>query len=85
MVSLELETMNGVIGRKVEIEMFLPIEGSDKHNKGRNNCTVGWCGNGYPKECVCGGLLHAYFGGEDNTGYWLNIKCDKCKEGHDEK
>ena len=82
-MSLELETIKGVEHREVKIDMFLPLEGSDNHSLGHANCRVGWCGNGYPQECICGGFFHAYFVGEDNICYWLKYICDKCKEERD--
>jgi len=48
LVSLELKTIEGNAHREVKIDIFLPLEGSDKHVLGHANCKVGWCGNGYP-------------------------------------
>lgn len=51
------------------------------HVIGNKKCNEGWCNKGshYPKQCVCGGLIHADFGDENRDGdYWLYTKCDKC-------
>lgn len=54
-------------------------EGVYKHLIGNRACEEGWCGNGHPKICDCGGLVHADFGDENADGdYWLHTKCDKC-------
>lgn len=56
-------------------------EGIYTHEIGNGACEEGWCGggSGYPKPCICGGLIHADFGDEDiNCNYWLHKKCDRC-------
>ena len=56
-----------------------------EHEIGNPDCEKGWCGNGYPKKCDCGGLIHADFGDEDSDcNYWLYTKCDKCGESDPE-
>jgi hypothetical protein len=53
----------------------------DEHIVGDIDCGVGWCDTfGFPKQCACGGVIHASFGDEDWDGYWLYKKCDKCGE-----
>ena len=62
-------------------------EGLYQHEIGNSNCSVGWCtsGDGFPKRCKCGGLIHADFGDEDSDcDYWLYKKCDKCGEDYEE-
>jgi len=52
-----------------------------QHRIGDENCREGWCGGkGYPKQCDCGGLIHAEFGDESVDSYWLQTVCDKCGE-----
>ena len=47
------------------------------HVKGDKDCDGCWAG--YPKECECGGLVHAEFGDENFDGdYWLIYLCDRC-------
>ena len=54
------------------------IDGNE-HQVGKKDCEDCW-GN-YPKDCECGGLIHAAFGDENSDGdYWLYTKCDKCGE-----
>ena len=54
------------------------------HDVGDNECPECW--DGFPRECQCGGLVHASFGDEDYEGdYWLYYKCDKCGDGFDMK
>lgn len=52
------------------------------HDRGNAQCTACW--TDYPKPCECGGLVHAVFGDEwytdDDSGYWLSTKCDRCGE-----
>ncbi len=49
------------------------------HIIGDKKC--GECWSGYPRECECGGLIHASFGDENyDCDYWLYTKCDKCGE-----
>ncbi len=52
------------------------------HIIGDKECNKGWCSiDSYPKQCKCGGLIHADFGDENWDGdYWLYTKCDKCGE-----
>lgn len=61
-------------------------DSDDKHIVGDEECCVGWCGNsqGYPKRCVCGGLIHANFGDENWDDYWLYEMCDRCGEDYEE-
>ena len=59
-------------------------DGLYAHRVGNRQCNEGWCNGGdeYPKPCKCGGLIHADFGDEDEDGgYWLYVKCDKCGQG----
>lgn len=50
-----------------------------EHEVGDDVCTVGWCGNGFPITCECGGLIHADFGDENmDCEYWLYTLCDRC-------
>jgi len=50
-----------------------------EHIVGNKQCEKGWCGNhGYPKPCLCGGLIHADFGDDTDDGFWLHTMCDKC-------
>lgn len=55
-------------------------EGKFEHKAGDKECSMGWCNVvGWPKECQCGGLIHAEFGDEDmDCNYFLYTKCDKC-------
>lgn len=56
-------------------------EGMYAHKIGDINCREGWCGpgDGFPKPCKCGGLIHADFGDEDmDCNYWLYERCDRC-------
>ena len=56
-------------------------EGMYAHKIGDINCREGWChsGEGFPKPCKCGGLIHADFGDEDmDCNYWLYKRCDRC-------
>jgi len=56
-------------------------EGVYQHEIGDSDCCEGWCGGGfsYPRQCECGGLIHADFGDENSDcDYWLYTKCDKC-------
>lgn len=58
-------------------------EGLYQHEIGDEACCEGWCAGrsgAYPKPCACGGLIHADFGDENEDGYWLYTKCDKCGE-----
>ena len=58
------------------------IDGDD-HRIGDDGCQECWCG--YPKKCVCGGLVHAAFGDENSDGdYWLYKKCDQCGGDYEE-
>jgi hypothetical protein len=53
----------------------------EEHKIGDVNCKIGWCdkqSTGYPKECKCGGLIHATFLDESYDGYELSKACDKC-------
>jgi hypothetical protein len=51
----------------------------DEHDVGDREC--GQCWGGYPKDCPCGGLIHASFGDENSDGdYWLATRCDRCGE-----
>jgi hypothetical protein len=65
-----------------DIETFaVGWEAVYEHRVGDAKCREGWCGNGYPKPCECGGLIHADFGDEDSDcNYWLYTKCDRCGE-----
>lgn len=71
---------------KADIESILYIYPDSsmryEHIRGNKECTEGWCSSSeYPKECECGGLIHADFGDENADGdYWLYTKCDKCGE-----
>ena len=62
-------------------------EYADDHIVGDKYCQVEWCGcQGFPRECECGGLIHAAFGDENSDcDYWLYKKCDKCKYDFIEK
>lgn len=65
----------------------MPLGDADllyQHVVGDSTCTEGWCGTEYPKECPCGGLIHASFGDESGDGYWLYTKCDQCGCTEDE-
>ena len=53
-------------------------ETDHEHIVGNKQCEEGWCGNEYPKPCLCGGLIHADFGDDTNDGYWIHTMCDKC-------
>ena len=56
---------------------FVTIGDSDeKHPVGDRECKECW--DFYPKACVCGGLVHAIYGDEDDEGFWLDRKCDRC-------
>ena len=58
------------------------------HLIGNTECHEGWCGysDGYPKRCVCGGLIHADIGGVNNEfAYWLDEKCDRCGDMFEER
>lgn len=62
-------------------------EGTYRHEIGNKDCYTGWCGgvSDYPKQCKCGGLIHADFGDEEWDGsYWLYKKCDICGENYEE-
>ena len=61
-------------------------EGVWQHEVGNDECTEGWCGcHGWPKNCKCGGLIHADFGDEGyDCDYWLYMKCDLCGEDYEE-
>lgn len=70
------------------MEHSFDVSGEDLylHEIGDEDCCEGWCGGGsyYPKECKCGGLIHADLGDENNGGdYWLYTKCDCCGEPED--
>ena len=59
-----------------------------EHEVGNKNCREGWRekSSGFPKQCFCGGLIHADFGDEDqNCNYLLHKKCDKCGDNYQEK
>lgn len=61
-------------------------EGLYQHKIGDIHCQAGWCNDrtGYPRDCKCGGLIHADFGDENNDcEYWLYKKCDKCGENYE--
>ena len=55
-------------------------DGVYAHEAGNTSCKEGWCGNGWPFPCVCGGLVHADLLDEDEDGFLLSKKCDRC--GH---
>lgn len=63
-------------------KFFVSWEKIYEHEVGNDKCEEGWCDAlpwGFPKTCVCGGLVHADFGDEDYDGdYWLYQKCDNC-------
>ena len=50
------------------------------HIVGSPDCIADWCGYGdYPKQCECGGLLHAELYAIVNlVNTYLRIVCDKC-------
>jgi len=53
-----------------------PME-SDMHNIGDPKCDGCW--KVWPRECECGGLVHAEFGEQlTYDSYSLVIQCDKC-------
>jgi len=56
-------------------------EWAEEHIVGNKDCDVEWCNcHGFPKECECGGLIHADFGDENSDcDYWLYLKCDRCE------
>jgi hypothetical protein len=57
------------------------IDGYSEHEVGDAEC--GECWSGYPKQCDCGGLVHACFGDYTNAAegsYYLATKCDRCGE-----
>jgi len=61
-------------------------EGIWKHKVGDKDCKEGWCGMAFPRECQCGGLIHADFGDENYDGdYWLHKRCDICGDNYEEK
>ena len=54
------------------------------HYKGAKQCSQCW-DDSYPRDCQCGGRIHAEFGDENWDGdYWLFIVCDRCGDEHDE-
>lgn len=64
-----------------------------EHRVDNIQCDVGWCDAGghfgFPKKCVCGGLIHAEFedeslGGEDGETIHLSQGCDQCGEDYEE-
>jgi hypothetical protein len=62
-------------------ERTITVGDSDaEHIVGNGSCSSGWCGNGLPEPCECGGLVHGSFGDENADGdyYWLWYKCDQC-------
>lgn len=65
---------------KENVQLIHPDSSMDyNHIVGNNECTEGWCGSDYPKNCECGGLIHADFGDENlDCDYWVHEKCDKC-------
>lgn len=53
------------------------------HEIGNANCDECW--TGYPKQCQCGGLVHAEFGDYiDCENAYLVYSCDKCGDNYDE-
>jgi len=63
-------------------------EDFSSHIVGDEDCEEDWCGSrcGYPRKCVCGGLIHAVWGDEDSDcNFWLYTRCDKCGERGEEK
>lgn len=68
------------------LTFYVGPEESCEHTVGDADCQAGWCGvHGYPKDCECGGLIHADFGDEDWDGdYWLYKKCDRCGDDYEE-
>ena len=64
-----------------------PEEWAEEHIVGNKNCDVEWCAcPGWPRECQCGGLIHAAFGDEnEDCDYWLYQKCDRCGDEYKEK
>lgn len=55
------------------------IDGTFEHPVGDKECTECW--DEYPKECECGGLIHASFGDyNDEESFYLVTMCDKCGE-----
>ena len=55
-------------------------EGVYAHEVGNSQCKGGWCGDGWPFPCTCGGLVHADLLDEDEDSITLSKKGDKC--GH---
>jgi len=69
---------NGVTGCEITVSGFAELKDSYDHEEGNWKCQVGWCGTNYPQACECGGIIHANYGGERDSYYWLATKCDKC-------
>jgi len=56
----------------------------EEHEIGNMECDTCW--GGYPKQCECGGLIHATFGDENSDcDYWLYYECDKCGSTDEDK
>ena len=53
------------------------------HVAGEREC--GACWMNHPKECECGGLIHAEFFEEMSDGYLLQYCCDRCGDNYSEK
>ncbi len=65
--------------------MDISGDGLHEHRVGDTKCCQGWCCGGtnrYPAPCKCGGLIHADFGDEGPSGWWLRIKCDRCGDDY---
>lgn len=63
--------------------MMFKIDGVE-HTIGDIDCPAYW--SGYPKSCICGGLVHAEFGDENwDCDHWLYYSRDKCQENWDIK
>ena len=59
-------------------------EGEENHGIGDERCDECWP-RYYPRQCACGGLIHAEFGDEDYEGdYWVYRKCDQCGDDYEE-
>lgn len=56
----------------------MKIDGlEDEHGRSRLGCDACW--KGFPRNCACGGVIHAEFGDEDSDGdYWLLRRCTRC-------
>ena len=62
-------------------DLLVVSPGCEPHARRDYDCNAGWCGGdgSYPRDCTCGGLIHADFDSYDDDGCLvLHTRCDTC-------